>query len=55
CQAGLEILRKDGHAADAAVTIAAALNVIEQCSCEIRGARFVLFLNGGGRSPKNLT
>ncbi|CAF4315486.1 unnamed protein product, partial [Rotaria sordida] len=29
------------HAADAAVTVAAAPNVIEQCSCEIRGARFV--------------
>ncbi|CAF1339503.1 unnamed protein product [Rotaria sordida] len=38
CQAGLEILRKDGHAADAAVTVAAAPNVIEQCSFTVPGA-----------------
>ncbi|KAJ7289239.1 gamma-glutamyltranspeptidase [Mycena rebaudengoi] len=63
--AGLEILRKGGNAADAAVATSAALNVTEPGCCGIGGDAFCLFydaktktvkaLNGSGHSPQKLT
>ncbi|KAH7912602.1 gamma-glutamyltranspeptidase [Hygrophoropsis aurantiaca] len=63
-EAGLEILRKGGNAADAAVATSAALNVSEPSCCGIGGDAFCLFydaktktvkaLNGSGHSPQNL-
>ncbi|KAH9044786.1 gamma-glutamyltranspeptidase [Lactarius pseudohatsudake] len=64
-EAGLEILRKGGNAADAAVATAGALNVTEPSSCGIGGDAFCLFydattrsvkgLNGSGRAPGKLS
>ncbi|KAK1233029.1 hypothetical protein PQX77_003832 [Marasmius sp. AFHP31] len=64
-EAGLEILRKGGNAADAAVAVSAALNVTEPSCCGIGGDAFCLFFdaktkevkafNGSGRSPQKLT
>ncbi|HLV36911.1 MAG TPA: gamma-glutamyltransferase [Spirillospora sp.] len=63
-QAGLNILRQGGNAADAAVAASAVMNVTEPGACGIGGDCFALFfdaqtkrvsaLNGSGRAPQAL-
>ena len=63
-EAGLETLKNGGNAFDAAVTTAAALNVVEPMSTGIGGDCFALLylgdtgeikaLNGSGRAPQAL-
>jgi gamma-glutamyltranspeptidase/glutathione hydrolase len=64
-EAGMRILQKGGNAADAAVAVAAALNVTEPCSTGMGGDCFALYydstkgrvlgMNGSGRTPAGLT
>jgi gamma-glutamyltranspeptidase/glutathione hydrolase len=64
-QAGLDVLRRGGSAADAAVATAAVLNVTDPASTGIGGDVFALYyeastrtvtaLNGSGRAPEHLS
>ena len=64
-QAGLNILRQGGNAADAAVATSAMMNVMDPASCGVGGDCFALYfdaatkrvnaLNGSGRAPAALT
>ena len=63
-QAGLNILRQGGNAADAAVATSAMMNVMDPGSCGVGGDCFALYfdaktkqvtaLNGSGRAPQAL-
>ena len=64
-QAGLDVLKAGGNAADAAIAANAVLGVVEPMSCGIGGDLFVIYwdaktqrlygLNASGRSPYDLT
>ncbi|KAG2221035.1 hypothetical protein INT45_009284 [Circinella minor] len=64
-QVGIDILKKGGNAADAAVAVAAAVGVVAPRSAGIGGDAFCLFydakshkvtgLNGSGRAPVKMT
>src|SRR5215469_1864558 len=64
-QAGLDVLKSGGNAADAAIAAGAVLGVVEPMSCGVGGDLFVIYwdnktkklygLNASGRSPYELS
>jgi len=64
-QAGLDVLKAGGNAADAAIATSAMMGLVEPMSCGIGGDIFLIYwdaktrkvygLNGSGRSPYKLT
>ena len=52
--AGISVLKRGGNAADAAVAVAAALNVTQPCSTGLGGDCFCLFYDAATRSVRGI-
>ena len=51
---GISVLKRGGNAGDAAVAVAAALNVTQPCSTGIGGDCFCLFFDAATRSVRGI-